>query len=408
MQRLKKCAAFIFLLFILNISASANYNIHNPFPDDNSDGRAGRADRIEKIDIFGEIFDIAGAGDISRDLPEDARDYLDSEDLSGELALENISGKFNFGFIFNIIMSITGGLVSAAVKNFLPVLALIILSAAVMAVNGLGRSDKSESFAEILNFVMLVCLAGAIFYNMRDCFYIAKRFLDDIHAYMMSMIPVMASLSTLSGNIAAAAANSAGLFAVLNIVEAISARVILPVLQICYALALARCLSESSGSVNLSGVSAYIRSILNWIFIFIMTVLVTIIFFQNVLAASADTVAARTVKFTVSSFVPVVGGVLGDATSTVMGSMQAVKSVTGVFGVLVIIITLLPPLINIILHKLLLNISGAFALILGLDKQSGFLKEMGSLLDMTLAVMIAVSVVFIFDIAVFIKTMAVV
>jgi len=279
------------------------------------------------------------------------------------------------------------------------------MSAAVSAINGL---NKSENFADIINFVMLVCLAGAVFYNVRESFFIAQRFLNDIHAYMMSMIPVMAGLSTLSGNIAAAAANSAGLFAVLNIVEALSGRVIMPVLQICYALALAKCLTESSGAVNLSGISTHIRSVLNWIFIFVMTVLMTIIFFQNILASSADSVAARTVKFTVNSFVPVVGSVIGDATSTIMGSMQAVKSVTGVFGVLVIIITLLPPLISVILHKLLLNISGAFALILGLDKQAGFLKEMGSLLDMTLAVMVAVSVVFIFDIAIFIRTMAVV
>ena len=395
MRKFKIYPAFIFLFFILNINASAqNYNVHNPFPE--------ISDRDNKIDIFGEIFDISGAGEVTENLPEAAGIFLDEAD---GLSIENISGKFSFGFIFNIIMGITGGLISAAVKNFMPVLTLIILSAAVSAVNGL---NKSGGFADIINFVTLICLAGAIFYNMRDCFYTAKRFLDDIHAYMMSMIPVMASLATLSGNIAAAAANSAGLFAVLNVVEAISARIILPVLQICYALALARCLTESAGSVNLSGISAYVRSFLNWIFIFVMTALVTIIFFQNILAASADSVAARTVKFTVSSFVPVVGGVLGDATSTVIGSMQAVKSVAGVFGVLVIIITLLPPLINIILHKLLLNISGAFALILGLDKQAGFLKEMGSLLDMTLAVMVAVSVVFIFDIAVFIKTMAVI
>jgi stage III sporulation protein AE len=139
-----------------------------------------------------------------------------------------------------------------------------------------------------------------------------------------------------------------------------------------------------------------------------MTFLGAIILFQNILAAATDSVAARTVKFTITSFVPVIGSALGDATTTLMGSMQAVKSVTGVFGVLVIIITLLPPLISVILHKLLLKITEAFALILSLDKQAGFLKEMNVLLDMTLGVMVAVSVVFIFDITLFIKTMAVV
>lgn len=400
MRKFKKYAVFIFLFFILNINVTAqnyqNYNVHNPFPKNNTGNH--------NVDLFGEIFDIAGADEITENLPETAKNFLD-EELDSKLTLENVSEKFSFGFIFNIIMSLTGSLASAAVKNFIPIIALIIMSAAVSIIKDL---NKSESFTEILNFVMLVCLAGAIFYNIRECFYLTKNFLDDIHAYMISMIPVMTSLSTLSGNIASAAVNSAGLFTLLNIVEAISGGVILPALQICYALSLARCLTDSSGGINLSGICSYVHSILKWIFVFVMTFLGAMILFQNILASATDSVAARTVKFTVSSFVPVVGSVIGDATTTIIGSMQAVKSVTGVFGVLVIIITLLPPLISVILHKLLLNISGALALILNLDKQAGFLKEMNTLLDMTLAVMVAVSVVFIFDITLFIKTAAVV
>jgi len=45
-------------------------------------------------------------------------------------------------------------------------------------------------------------------------------------------------------------------------------------------------------------------------------------------------------------------------------------------------------------------------LILGQDKQSDFLKEMSSLLDITIAVMVCAAIVFIFDITVFIKTVA--
>ena len=89
-----------------------------------------------------------------------------------------------------------------------------------------------------------------------------------------------------------------------------------------------------------------------------------------------------------------------------MGSIGAVKSITGILGVLVIIITLLPPLITVILNKFMLKISGAFSLILGMDKQADFFKEMSSLLDITIAVMVCAAIVFIFDITVFIKTVA--
>jgi len=301
-------------------------------------------------------------------------------------------------------MRLFGALISTVVKNFLPTLAFIILGALIGVFKNLGDSNNKNNFSDIIDFVLIICIAGTVFYNIRECFYVARNFLEDIRVYMMTMIPVMASLSTISGNAAAAAANSAGLYVVLNVIEAAGSNIILPVLQICFALALARQITASSETVNLSGISSYIRSVLNWTFIFIMTVLTTVLVFQNILAASADTMAARTVKFTFSSFVPVVGGMIGDISRTIIGSIQVVKSITGIFGVLVIIITLLPPLITVILNKFMLNISSAVALILGMDKQADFLKEMNSLLDITIAIMVSAAVVFIFNITLFINT----
>jgi len=383
-------------LFTLDANAE-NYNIHNPFPQSNIN------QEDTTIDILSEIYDTVNAGGVKDNMPEAAREHLEGIGQNGEnLTIADISGKFNFGFLFNIIMRLLGTLISTVVKNFLPTLAFIILGAVAGVFKNLN-GDKN-TFSDIIDFVLVICIAGTVFYNVRECFYVARTFLEDIRVYMMTMIPVMASLSTVSGNAAAAAANSAGLYVVLNVIEAAGSHIILPVLQICFALALARQITASSDTVNLSGISSYMRSVLNWTFIFIMTVLTTVLLFQNILAASADTMAARTVKFTFSSFVPVVGGLIGDVSRTIIGSIQIVKSITGIFGVLVIIITLLPPLITIILNKFMLSISGAVALILGMEKQADFFKEMNSLLDITVAIMVSAAIVFIFNITLFINT----
>ena len=409
MKKFKKYIVFFISIFAVffnfNVSAE-NYNVHNPYSDDSYNIYS----EDTTIDILSEIYKSVNADNVKNNMPDAAEKYLgyDDWDFDEDLNIDDISDKFSLGFIFNIIMKILGTLLSMTVKNFIPVLAFIILSAVVGALSHMHANGGKNNFTEIIDFVLVVCLAGAVFYNVRDCFYISKNFLEDIHTYMMTIIPVMASLSTISGNIASAAANSAGLYAVLNIIDAVGSSVILPVLQICFALSLARQFTESSDTVNLSGISSYIRSVLNWIFIFIMTVMTTVLVFQNILASSADTVAARAVKFTFSSFVPVVGGMIGDVSRTIIGSIGVVKSITGIFGVLVIIITLLPPLITVALNKLMLKLSGAFALILGMNRQSEFLKEMNSLLDITVAVMIASATVFIFDITVFIKTVVIV
>ena len=388
----------LILIFRGNTDA-ANYNVHR----DSFNNFGFESEDTAPADYYKEIYDHANSEDLIKNMPEAAKNYINFDlnsdtHINGALQLNDLSEKFNFGFIFNIIISLLGKLMPAVIQNFLPIVALIILSASVYA---LKDSFESESFSEILNFILIVCLSGSVFFAVRECFYLSKNFLDEIRMYMLAMVPVMASLSTASGNIAAAAVNSAGIYVAMNIVQIISSSVIFPILQICYSLSLAKSLTNT---VNLDGVTSYIRSIMNWIFIFIITLLVAVLLFQNIIASSADTVVARTVKFTMSSFVPVIGGVISDASRTIMGSIGAVRSVTGVFGILVIVITLLPPLITIALHKFMLSLSAAFALVLGMDRQAGFFKEMKSLLDMTLAVMISVAIVFIFSITIFIQT----
>lgn len=393
--------SILMLILLLCVNASAaNYNVHN------TDDFDFNSDKDENTtDYYKEIYDYANSDDLIRNMPDTAKDYIDIVDIDNingsTLQLTDLNDKFNFGFIFNIITKLLGKLMPTVVKSFLPIVALVILSALVSA---LKDSFESESFSEILNFILIICLSGSVFFAVRECFNLAKTFLDEIHLYMFTMMPIMASLSTASGNITSAAVNSAGIYVILNVVQIISSSVIFPILQICYSLSLAKSLTNT---VNLEGVTSYIRSIMNWIFVFIMTVLVAVLLFQNILASSADTVVARTIKFTMSSFIPVIGGVISEASRTIMGSIGAVKSVTGIFGILVIVVTLFPPLITIALHKFMLSLSGAFALVLGMDRQAGFLKEMKSLLDITLAIMVSVAVVFIFSITIFIQTGAV-
>lgn len=342
-----------------------------------------------------EIHEYAGTGELVKNMPDNAKEYIDD---GGSLNIGDLKNKFDFGFVFSTVVKILGEVIPLCVKDFLPVFVFIIFFALLSAAKDAFTSEK---LSEVINFIAVICFAGITYFIVKNCFFTAKKFLEDIHVYMTVMMPVMASLSALTGNVTAAAANSAGLYVILNVVEIIASTAVLPLLQICYAITLTQ---NVNGALNLSGIVGYIKSAVNFIFIFIMTTMVTILFFQNTLASSADNIASRTVKFTVSSFVPVVGGIIGDAARTVIGSMQAVKNVTGVFGIFVIIITLLPPLITVLANKFVFRICGAFSLILGMDKQNSFLSDICSLLDITIALMISVSVVFIFVLTIFVTT----
>ena len=55
-----------------------------------------------------------------------------------------------------------------------------------------------------------------------------------------------------------------------------------------------------------------------------------------------DVTTNRTLRFVVSSFVPVVGSALGEALSTVQGCIKVLKGGVGAFGVLAVVLCSCP------------------------------------------------------------------
>lgn len=373
--------AVLLFLFILPVSAR-NYNVHGNGAE-------------EPRDYSKEIYDELEVEGIKNAVPDDIAGYIGNDDISDSGA---VSEKLSLNYFLGVIKDILGDIFPSTIKKLLPVFAVIILS---LLAGAYKDSIASEPLASALEFAIVLCFSGVVFLTVRSCFTIAAEFLDSLNAFMTATIPVMGTLTAASGNVAAAAANSSGIFILLNVINVITNQFLMPVLQICFALSLA---SHLSPSVNLSGISGYIRSIFMWVFIFIITLLVTVLLYQNILASSADTITARTVKFTASSFIPVVGSVLGDATRTIIGSLQAVKSAAGIFGVIVVIVTLLPSLLTVTVQKFILQALGALAQIFSIDREAGLIKDMCSLLDLVIAVMVSLSIVAIFALTIFINT----
>ena len=72
----------------------------------------------------------------------------------------------------------------------------------------------------------------------------------------------------------------------------------------------------------MNGLCELIAKAVKWILGFCMTLFTGLLTVHSLVTASADSAASRAVKFAVSSFVPVVGGALGEALRTV-GAVSA-------------------------------------------------------------------------------------
>ena len=110
----------------------------------------------------------------------------------------------------------------------------------------------------------------------------------------------------------------------------------------------------------------------------------------GVISGSTDAAALKATKITISSMVPVVGGILADASEAVLVSAELMKNAAGIYGILAIIAIFIAPFFEIGMQYLILKATAAVTKVFGVkylsDLIGDFSSTMGLLLAMTGAV----------------------
>jgi len=114
-------------------------------------------------------------------------------------------------------------------------------------------------------------------------------------------------------------------------------------------------------------------------------------------------ITAKTTKSIVSSAIPVVGKILGDAVDTVLGSGIILKNAIGLIGVILIIGICIMPILKLAVltatYKLLATVTQPIA-----DKKiTNLLEQIGDIFKIFLAILSSLSVMLIIGTALVIK-----
>ena len=135
----------------------------------------------------------------------------------------------------------------------------------------------------------------------------------------------------------------------------------------------------------------------------VLTIFVGIVSLEGTLTSSVDGVTAKTTKAIVSSAIPVVGKILGDAVETVLGCGIILKNAVGIVGIIVVIGICIAPIIKLailtISYKLLTVATQAIAE----TKITNLLDEIGDIFKIFLGILCALSFMIIIGTALVLK-----
>ena len=373
---MKRISFFLVLLLLVRI-LSAN-------------ALAAEAD-TDMPDEFG-----AALGELPSELADKLPDeiYADDPEEVGK-ALENIASP---KYAIELLGELFGDGIGAAISFCATLCGVLVVAALCSA---LKRSVASEALSGALGFCVSAVLFAVILDSLCRQIEEVSGFFERINALVYSMIPVFGAIYVSGGSVATATATSGSMYLFLAISESFCANTIVPISSICTAIALSRSLSPT---IELQSIGNAIKKCYTFALGLIMSLLLLLLATQTTLAAAADSIGGRAAKMLTASMIPVVGGSVSETLRAAAAGVEYIKTVTGVGGVVFIVILLLPTLVSLLLGRLALLIASAVGGVLGCDDEARLLGDIGSIYGCMIAAVSMCSVMFILAMNIFMRT----
>ncbi len=320
-------------------------------------------------------------GDTAKDL-DDNGVYADSPESISDFSVSDL-----IGYIFGKFTGLTGSIFKLIAK----VTAAALLCAFVRSV-----APENGAISSTFSTVTVICALTVMIDQVTECVGLAVDSLQGINTFMLSYIPVYSSIIATSGSPAGGTAYYVTLFTMCELMTLIANKIFMPLMSIVMAISVIEAINPNFSFCHIAG---SLKNLVKWLMGVMMTIFVGSLSVQSIIGVSADTVGIKAAKYAVSTFVPVVGGAVSDAYSTVRSSLGIIRSGIGGFGIIVILFIALRPILLSAALKLVTSVCCVISEIMGEKELAHLMNSTSSVLSMCLSIVICTSLVFIISTA---------
>lgn len=284
---------------------------------------------------------------------------------------------------FDNALGYLGGLL--ADKASAPLRLLVALCGVALLCGLSGSLADGGRLSSVFTTVGVLAGAGMTVAAVSEVLGATLELLSTAALFITTFIPIFAGVLTAMGRTAAATAANAVTLAATQLFSQLAVNFLAP---LCGAIMGLSITGAVHPQLNTARIGEVIRKVVVWGLSLLMTVFMSILSVQTFVANSADSVFIRTAKFAVSSGVPIVGGTISDAVSTVHGSLELIRSSVGSYGLVAAAVIILPTLINVACYRLALTAAEAVSDIFGVKELSALLKSCGAVMSIIIAVIV--------------------
>lgn len=351
------------------------------------------ADNEETIQEQQEEF---GIQDFLKNSEQYMGEFFEEVDI-GEVLNDAIQGEVDNSTFAKKVLSLLGSEFITSIKAIGSILAIIVIHSILKAIS---EGLENESISKLIYYAQYILIITIIMASFSDIVTMVQNTTSNLVAFMNMLVPLLITLMMYTGSITTSGVIEPIILFMINFIGNMIQDILLPLLMIFIALVI---LSKLSDQVKIDKLAKLLNSGVVWFLGIVLTIFVGVVSLEGTMSSSVDGITAKTTKAVVSSAIPVVGKILGDAVDTVLGCGIILKNAVGLVGVIIIIGICIVPIIKLgmltLAYKLLAGITQPIAD----EKITGLLEQIGDIFKIFLAILSSISFMIIIGTALVLK-----
>ncbi|MEG2396562.1 MAG: hypothetical protein RSB11_05955 [Oscillospiraceae bacterium] len=327
--------------------------------------------------VFAET---ASTEELDKSIQNEILSEIDSttNDLLNQIGIDEINYEDLINLspksIVKLILNILSGQIAKPFKTISYVLIILIIFAVYSCF--INKKDHSQSIQEMLFSMIIIITLTVPISGAINC---AMAAINLTTKFMLGYVPAFTGIVAMSGAPATSFVYSGIVLSIAEILEAFCSKYFIGIAFIILSI-------NIISAINTNFDSEKITSLLKKIFVICLSLFATIfvgmLTLKGMLASSADGVAVKGIKLMAGNVLPIIGSAIGDAYTSILGSLSLVKNTFGVFGIFVILLINLPVITELFLWYLILNMTSLFSSIIGVPSSQKIIDNFSSFVSM--------------------------
>lgn len=268
---------------------------------------------------------------------------------------------------------LSGGAAATGLK----LLAVVLLCALA---DGAGMDGKKEGI-QVVELTGALAITALTMTDMAAMIGLGRETIGRMDAFGEVLLPLMAVLTAATGGVTGAAVRQGATVLFSQLLLTAMDRLLIPLV---YAYVAVSCAHAVVGNPGLKQLAGLLKSTATFLLTAFLLIFVGYLTASGAVAGSVDASAVKAARMAISRAIPVVGGILADASETVLAGAGVLRGTVGAAGMVVVLTICLVPFLRLALQYLVYKGTAALCAVVAQSRLSQLIDAVGGAFGLVL------------------------